>query len=495
MAKIRTMERPRAKVSEELLKALKGRPKEASVADIVAWTGMPKAKVEEALPALCDEFGAHFKVTESGELLYSFPKGFKSRYTGFGARFSRFMRAFGKGAKAALAFLFKAWILVMLVGYFALFLLIAVASLVVSFAGGASSDNRGSRRGGGAAGLWIAGRILEGIVRIWMYSQIAKSLDGAPKPKRRPLHKAVFSFVFGDGDPNADWDSIERRAFLSWLATHKGIITLEEFIALSGRPAAEAESVMTRYLSEFEGLPEVSDEGAIYYRFKSVMRRAQAERAMGASPVKKDWAFSSNEKRLNRWFAFFNGFNILFGSYFIYGALTYGNEVTRIVEGKEYYLEGFAFVYSVAADLFSNVAANPAAAFLWGLGIVPIAFSILFYLIPFLRFLGLKGKNEALARERLRQKVYGGVLANPRLVRPASLPPAGEAPAKKEAVLKEIAAAKGADIVALGEGDFSYDFKRLAEEAASVEAARAKVSKADFELGATIFDTEAPGDQ
>jgi len=169
--------------------------------------------------------------------------------------------------------------------------------------------------------------------------------------------------------------------------------------------------------------------------------------------------------------------------------------VTRIVEGKEYYLEGFAFVYSVAADLFSNVAANPAAAFLWGLGIVPIAFSILFYLIPFLRFLGLKGKNEALARERLRQKVYGGVLANPRLVRPASLPPAGEAPAKKEAVLKEIAAAKGADIVALGEGDFSYDFKRLAEEAASVEAARAKVSKADFELGATIFDTEAPGDQ
>ena len=73
--------------------------------------------------------------------------------------------------------------------------------------------------------------------------------------------------MFGDGDPNPDWDSVEKKAVVAFLQANKGIITIHEFMAITGLPPLEAETRINRYLFEFEGEPRVSDAGTIYYSF------------------------------------------------------------------------------------------------------------------------------------------------------------------------------------------------------------------------------------
>ncbi len=100
----------RQKVRDNLLSGFKRTRGESTVADIAALTGLPLPQINAELPALADEYGARLKVTEKGELLYSFPRNMKSRYKGFGPGAKRFLKTLGKAAAEVSKFLFKTWI-------------------------------------------------------------------------------------------------------------------------------------------------------------------------------------------------------------------------------------------------------------------------------------------------------------------------------------------------------------------------------------------------
>jgi hypothetical protein len=74
----------------------------------------------------------------------------------------------GGGRKSS----FKVWIMVMLVGYFLLFMAIAILALVASVAVSVSgsSNDRNDRRGNGMGGLILATHVFDLIIRIWFYS-------------------------------------------------------------------------------------------------------------------------------------------------------------------------------------------------------------------------------------------------------------------------------------------------------------------------------------
>ncbi|HRZ90875.1 MAG TPA: hypothetical protein P5117_15445, partial [Spirochaetia bacterium] len=140
-----------AAVRDRLASEFRNTRGEATVADLVVRTGLPKYQVETEVRAVADEFGARLRVTESGEILYSFPRGLHSRYRGLGPTLKRLWKALRKGAAAVAAFLFKIWIVVMLVGYFVLFLALTLAALAASIAAqtAGNRDSRGRNRGGG----------------------------------------------------------------------------------------------------------------------------------------------------------------------------------------------------------------------------------------------------------------------------------------------------------------------------------------------------------
>ncbi len=485
-------------VRDKLVEALKRRGREATANDLVALTGLPKAQVQAELPAVSDEFGARLRVTESGEILYSFPSGFKSRYRGLGPALKRFWKAFKKGAAAVLSFLFKVWIVAMLVGYFVLFLAIAllatVASVAVSMSG---RDERDNRRGGGIGGLWLTGRLLDLFIRIWFYSELFKDpyerayerdLRAARRSSRRPLHKAIFSFVFGDGDPNADWESVEKRAVVAFLQANKGIMTLAEFMAISGLPPQQAEEKLSRYLYEFEGEPLVTEKGAIYYSFPGLLRRKDKEdRTYGGSlPLKRLEAFSSNPRKANTWFCIINGVNVLFGGYFLYEAIAVG--------GPGVYRGGFDYLYAFTHALVqaSGISASPAPFLGTLLGAVPLAFSVLFYLVPALRARALARRNEAVKLENFRRLAYSQALLSPERLAPEALPETLDAarpadPRAADKILAELAAATGGEARAEG----GYAFPELARAQAEAARVRASIREEDFALGGVAFDSHA----
>ncbi|NLJ44982.1 MAG: hypothetical protein GX430_00245 [Treponema sp.] len=474
---------------------------EATVADLVVRTGLPKYQVETEVRAVADEYGARLRVTESGEILYSFPRGLHSRYRGLGPALKRLWKALRRGIAAAAAFLFKIWIVVMLVGYFVLFLALTLAALAASIAAqtAGSRDSRGRSRGGGG-GLMFTGRILELFVRIWFYGELFKSPEQryyererrmARAADRRPLHKAVFSFVFGDGDPNEPWAETEKKAVTAFIQANRGLISLEEFMVLTGLRPAEAEDAINRYLYEFEGSPEVTPNGTIYYFFPSLLRRKdERDRTFGGSaPLKRLIPFSSNPRKANVWFAALNGVNLAFGSYFMVNALSRG--IPYIPPGAQRIPADF---YLIVTMFVRSAVENPLPVLFWGLGFVPAAFAVLFYLVPFLRSLRLARANEEIKRQNLRKLVYARVWDKPETVDPASVRPPDEAcrPSDGRAAEKAVE-----ELAAWAEGSpgagGTWSFPELARRKAEIEAARGAVKPEDYALGGAVFDSEGPG--
>ncbi len=492
-------------VRDKLVNAFKIRKQEATPADLVAVTGLPKPQVDAELPAVADEYGARLRVTESGEILYSFPDGMKSRYHGFWPGLRRFWKSFKKTAAKVSKAVFKVWIMVTLVGYFLLFialtLLALCASVVVSVGGSSSSDSRSSRRsGGGIGGLWLASNLIDTFVRLWFYSELFKTPEERyyenesryarrQECKKRPIYTAIFSFVFGDGDPNAGWDQVEKRAVVAFLQANKGILTLYEFMAITGLGPVDAEEKINSYLAEFEGEPEVSDDGAIYYRFKNIMRRAdKVDRTFGGTvPMRRLEIFSANPSKMNKWFIGLNGVNLLFGSYFLYGSLAVTAAGVK---------SGFDVFYAFTYALFQYLGiASPAPFIGIGLGAFPLVFALFFFGIPFIRSQRLKARNEETKLENMKRIAYRLAVQNPVSVsgtgveglafsNDASKP---ARPQAADSILLELAgAAEGEKAV-----DGSYRLSLIQRTEAAAAKERLAVRDSDFDLGGTVFDNKA----
>ncbi|MDR2134451.1 MAG: hypothetical protein LBP27_05030 [Treponema sp.] len=195
-----------------LAETLRKRPGGVTVADMTAASALPLAVVQELLPRAADEYSARLEVSESGEIVYSFPRGFVSRYRGFKAGLKRFLGTSGRLLARLGSLAFKVWIMFMLIGYFVLFMAIALGSLFVSAS--VNSRNSGNRRSGGSfnAGFFSL------LWRIWFYSELTRpayrdygGIRGKASPAGRPMHRAIFSFVFGEEDPNRDWENREKK--------------------------------------------------------------------------------------------------------------------------------------------------------------------------------------------------------------------------------------------------------------------------------------------
>jgi hypothetical protein len=499
------MSRIRDKAAYQKLTALLRRQRRGvTVADMAAGTGLGIETVRELIPRAADEYRGRLEVTESGEILYSFPRGFTSRYRGFRAVIGRWAEKIKRGVLVFSAWFFKVWIMVMLVGYFVLFLLIALAALALSVAASFSNSNNRSRRSGGG-GVYLVSNILSLIIRFWFYSELLKPrYYGSPakraRPAGKPLYKAVFSFVFGDGDPNAGWPDREKKGVLAYIQANRGVISLPEFMILTGLKPDKAEDAITAYCAEFGGLPEATEEGTVVYRFDPLLLKTGGSSVPGSAPLKGFKTFSSNPGSVNRWFALINGVNLAFGGYFLYHALNFGAVFNQPQAGAGSYL--FAAAYS----LFYQFIADPLPLITVGLGFVPLIFSFLFWIIPALRRAVIKKDNENIRLENLRKTGYGRIWDRPREVRPEDLHPQNGAgasafpfgsgewrdlPAAQDRIIKEIGSYAVPEVAIDDQGRTVYSFTELDREKKALERYRASVDPAASALGKTVFDSGA----
>jgi hypothetical protein len=458
--------------------------------DLAAATALPLSEARELLGRAAGEFRGRLRVTESSEILYDFPRGFSSRYTGLKARLGRFAdRTLRLGAAAA-SWIFKAWILVMLLGYFVLFMIIALAALALSVTGGSSSNNR-SRNNSGL----LAARVFDLIIRLWFYSELVRVAEDpyrrrGPAAPRQSMRKAVFSFVFGEKDPNSGAEEAEKRALIAYLCGNRGLISLPEYMALTGLGPLEAEEGILAFCAEFGGCPEATEEGTIVYRFQDILLRAGTGGAAPEVPLRRLRVFSANSKQMNAWFAVINTVNLLFGGYFFYHALNTG------IIGTAEQLQASPRVYGTAYILASAVADNPHPVILAGLGIVPLVFSALFWLIPALRFARLGTGNQEIKKRNLRKTGFRAIWEKPEGVKAAGIgSPAPECrprdpEAEQEKIITEMASYSQPEVETGGGGTLIYNFRELEREKKALAAGRARVDPASFKVGKVVFDSE-----
>ncbi len=496
-AKVYDFNLPR--VQNLLVSRLRSRRRESTVSDLVAATGLPRYQVEQGLKGVLAEYAGHLKVSESGELIYYFPWPMRSTLHGFLPAFRRGIRAFVKGAAAVLSFLFKIWIVVMLVGYFLAFLAVALVALFGGFAVvvGGNRDGRNRRRGPSASGqgMQIAMRLLGSVMRMWFWSNRFGTTRGREaREPGKPFYRSVFSFVFGDPDPNREYDGALARFALSYLRARRGVITLEEVMAMTGREPHSAQQLLNKWVLEFEGDPRATDAGTVVYAFPELLRTTAEEQlqfgaaASAAAPARTLVPFSTNPPRTNGWIIFFNLFNLLFGGYFLF--------VSQAPRAAAQIGPNFSYLFRVAGSLLQTVGiADPVPFLSLGLGAVPLVFSALLYLVPLIRRRQLARKNETIRTEGLARRIYARVLADPTRVDPRQVQPSGGGmdPARFEAVRRRIfdrfAGAKGAEPEALPDGGFVYRFTDVEREQADLERYRASVDLAKLETGPTVFDS------
>ena len=490
------------KAYERIVGTFKKHQSGITLADVAAGTGLGLNQVKTLVPLAADEYSARLEVTQSGEILYSFPRGFSSRYRGVGPALRRGFSLAARFAASAGKLLFKAWIMVMLFGYFLLFILIALAALALSIAA-----SRNNSRGSSAGGLNASMGIFNLVIRLWFYSELFNAgrrsaswqgnardnrRGGAPGEKRRPLHKAIFSFVFGDEDPNREHPTREKKEFVAYVRKRRGVVSLPELMILTGQNPQQAEGSIAGLCAEFGGSPEVTEEGTIVYRFDEILLSGEKNRQEGGGAIatlyKKLRAFSANPRKMNTGFSVINGVNLLFGGYFLYSSVAIG----RIL--SEEALQG-AGIYGMVYYFLTMAAINPLPVIQIGLGLVPLLFSAFFWLIPALRWRLLKKENDAIRMGNFRGLFFGRIWASPQ-----GFKPTGVDPKEDECRPRNLNAARDAALKEMGTYAFPqvsidekqgelFDFDELRREKDALEKYRRAESGKSVTVGETVFDS------
>ena len=441
----------------------------ATLGDVVSATGMPEDTAEAALKGLLETFRGHLEVSDSGDLLYQFdPKLIARDREPFGVRFRR-------AAWSAFKTGFKVWTAVMLVVYFVVFVVLIIAAMT------ANRDNRGfgGRRGGfGLGDFFILHWLLGG--RGWDRGSLYYGHRHArrlPKEARPPFFKKVFAFIFGPEEPKPTQLQRDRSA-LRLIRARKGVLTTAELVEHTALPVEGACEEMGRLTGGYGGDPRVSDGGEVVYAFPGLMKSAHGKvRATEPNPA---WLRLEYPKKLtgnsggaNLGIGAMNGFNLAAG----------------IVIG---------LVPAIQAAGLGLGFGDPLI--FYGLGVVPVTFSSLFFAIPLLRSLAVKRENRARLRRNVRRLLLGLVYG--RSVGAVRWIPVGDAIRHVTGRLKDqnvsgklvmselerLAAEFDAAVEADDDG-FRYRFPAIRETFVEAELMRRQLRLDDQKLGRIVYAT------
>ncbi|RMF21562.1 MAG: hypothetical protein D6756_12195 [Cyanobacteria bacterium J083] len=186
---------------------------------------------------------------------------------------------------------------------------------------------------------------------------------------------AIFSFLFGDGDPN--WDLEQRRWQMigAVIRKNKGAVAAEQiapYLDEISQTSWETEDYMLPVLSKFNGYPQVSPQGDIIYHFPQLQVKAAETKENKDLPSYLREHIELFSKATSRQQMLAIGLGVL-------------NIVLAIA--LSILLQG-----GIAAELGGIVAF--VASIYWFL----LAYGIAFLLVPTVRYFWLKSKNNKIIR-------------------------------------------------------------------------------------------------
>lgn len=471
-----------ATVGRALETALKGRTEPITVADAATAGGLPLRDAARGLQWLMSEYRGHLRVTEDGDLLYVFPTGFTKPWVTNDA-IDRALTTVANGGLGIARFVVRAWVMVVLLAYVAIFLAVLLGLSVSR-----GDDRRDSGIGGGlAAGLF---RVLADAL-FWTFhpfSPFAYSRYGGSRWERTrdetPFYEKVNRFFFGPTPPPQDPRAM-TQLILGELRAQKGRIGVGDVMRVTGLPRNDVDPLMAKLMLDYEGDVSVSEDGGIFYHFEAMRKTTSAAEEEHSAPAWERFAptlpFTGNTAGSNLLIGALNLFNLVMGFVAIDMNLTLA-KFPALFDRKH----PFALVPHDGTPLV--------------LGVIPIVFSILMFALPLFRVLARWFKARSVAKERGRLTMLRTVLAH--VQKPESRDQlteealaaawtegAGTPPLPEE--LRRRVVDLGGDI-AIDEntGATRYRFVDLEAEADALETERAQASEEEKRVGRVVFRTD-----
>ncbi|HEY9770690.1 MAG TPA: hypothetical protein V6C71_19750 [Coleofasciculaceae cyanobacterium] len=349
-----------------------------TVGDVAAQAGLELNFAQQGLLALASEAGGHLQVAESGDVVYLFPKNFRSilrnKYWQL-----RWQKTWEKVWRV-LFYLIRISFGIILI---ASILLMVVAIIAIYIAMNSSSNERegGNNRGyGGGGGFFYF------IPRFWL-GDIFLWFDPGYNRRRRQRRRqatgsyqmnfleSVFSFLFGDGNPNANLEEYRWQSIGSVIRSHKGAVVGEQ-IAPYVDEMDRDEDYMLPVLSRFNGYPEVSPQGEIIYYFPELQVMAssrQLEPVTSAGYLQeKLWRFSQATSGQITLAAGLGAVNIILA--FVLNSMLRSGAISAVEWGRDIVLF--------------------AASIQWLL----LGYGVFYLLIPLIRYFWIQGRNPKIVK-------------------------------------------------------------------------------------------------
>ncbi len=275
--------------SAPLLQSIERLQYQATPGEFAVQAGLPLATVERDLQQLAIAVGGHLQVATTGEIVYKYPSNFRTilynksvwlqvkKYTDLIWKVVFYLIRMSIG----LALLASLSIVVLTI------LIFTIATMFSdNDGGGIDFGDWGS--GGGSSSSWGG---------TWWYfdwggsSTPAENNDPAAKEKRQlNFLGAVFSFLFGEANPNANLEELRWRSIGQVIRKNQGAITAEQVAPYLEEAVPQSEDHILPVLVRFNGIPEVSEMGDIVYRFPDTQTIAQQRKFKHLPPYLQEKA-------------------------------------------------------------------------------------------------------------------------------------------------------------------------------------------------------------
>ena len=195
--------------------------------------------------------------------------------------------------------------------------------------------------------------------------------------------------------------------------------------------------------------------------------------------------FNRNEKKMNGWITFFNGFNLLFGGYFLLFSI-FGAAVRDPV--------GPEILFLIVAGFIGRVVENPVSFVFVALGIVPVVFSALFFAVTLLRRIRDRARNLKNIRHNFTRRLIVQICDRPTKFVPGSFKLSkDERSANVERTQPELVAdfqrMGDIDIEENEQGETTYSFGEIDRIQRDMAAFRRTIDTSKYDVGDVIFDS------
>ena len=368
---------------ERVRRAVLRRGGSVTVGDIMSETGLGNFEAKEALDKMIGTYEGVLRVSEGGDLLYVFKSGCIRRdYRSWWQRNKDTIVSIIKK-------IFKVIIFLVLVVYFIIYLVILLTILFASRNEDRSSNDDSSIFLWGVYVCW--GSWGDDRTRV-------RRRGGKSAEKKQPLYTKVYNFVFGPEEPKEDPLAAKTKC-AQLIRARRGVITLKDWVLISGQEREKCESDLARYTAEFEGNVEITKSGSIIYTFENMMQSGDGKAAEAPNLCWKDVVrrrpLSGNIQGGDGAVIGLNLFNMAFASFitFQYAA----------------YIAGSSGGEMSSWDAALHLVKQGDTSFIW-LGLFPFVFSTLIFVGPLVRLPGHIQENyrrmRVVIRKALLQELF-----------------------------------------------------------------------------------------